>query len=77
MRTIVPMRSKNEVLLILQHFDYSVDRTVQAFLEGMALGNQKHQHIIFMVYNVSHPSSFLFDCLYQILNVVEKDYWVA
>uniref|UniRef100_A0A8C4QN62 Uncharacterized protein n=1 Tax=Eptatretus burgeri TaxID=7764 RepID=A0A8C4QN62_EPTBU len=34
-RTIVPMRSKNEVLLILQHFDYSVDRTVQAFLEGM------------------------------------------
>uniref|UniRef100_UPI00358E9A51 spermatogenesis-associated serine-rich protein 2-like n=1 Tax=Myxine glutinosa TaxID=7769 RepID=UPI00358E9A51 len=32
-RTIVPMRSKNEVLLVLQHFDYSVDRTVQAFLE--------------------------------------------
>nr|XP_032813265.1 spermatogenesis-associated serine-rich protein 2 isoform X1 [Petromyzon marinus] len=32
-RTIVPNRSKNEVVLILQYFDYSVDRAVQAFLE--------------------------------------------
>ncbi|XP_032801428.1 uncharacterized protein LOC116938422 [Petromyzon marinus] len=33
-RAIFPNRSKNEVVLVLQHFDYSVDNAVHAFLEG-------------------------------------------
>lgn len=34
MRAIVPNRSNNEIVLVLQHFDNCVDRTVQAFMEG-------------------------------------------
>ncbi|NWQ84351.1 SPAS2 protein, partial [Columbina picui] len=33
-RAIVPNRSNNEIVLVLQHFDNCVDRTVQAFMEG-------------------------------------------
>ncbi|XP_036617649.1 spermatogenesis-associated serine-rich protein 2 isoform X2 [Trichosurus vulpecula] len=35
-RAIVPNRSNNEIILVLQHFDNCVDRTVQAFMEGNA-----------------------------------------
>lgn len=35
-RTIVPNKSNNEIILVLQHFDNCVDRTVQAFMEGSA-----------------------------------------
>nr|XP_020638847.1 spermatogenesis-associated serine-rich protein 2 isoform X2 [Pogona vitticeps] len=35
-RAIVPNRSNNEIILVLQHFDNCVDRTVQAFMEGSA-----------------------------------------
>uniref|UniRef100_U3IKK2 Spermatosis associated serine rich 2 n=1 Tax=Anas platyrhynchos platyrhynchos TaxID=8840 RepID=U3IKK2_ANAPP len=35
-RAIVPNRSNNEIVLVLQHFDNCVDRTVQAFMEGNA-----------------------------------------
>ncbi|XP_061413590.1 uncharacterized protein LOC133346154 [Lethenteron reissneri] len=37
-RAIFPNRSKNEVVLVLQHFDYSVDNAVHAFLEGNVSG---------------------------------------
>lgn len=33
-RAIVPNRSNNEIVLVLQHFDNCVDKTVQAFMEG-------------------------------------------
>ncbi|NXI58673.1 SPAS2 protein, partial [Chloroceryle aenea] len=32
-RAIVPNRSNNEIVLVLQHFDNCVDKTVQAFME--------------------------------------------
>uniref|UniRef100_A0A8D0HHS8 Spermatosis associated serine rich 2 n=1 Tax=Sphenodon punctatus TaxID=8508 RepID=A0A8D0HHS8_SPHPU len=35
-RAVVPNRSNNEIILVLQHFDNCVDRTVQAFMEGSA-----------------------------------------
>lgn len=43
-RAIVPNRSNNEIILVLQHFDNCVDKTVQAFMEGNYLqscANQK------------------------------------
>uniref|UniRef100_A0A8C5P9S4 Spermatosis associated serine rich 2 n=1 Tax=Leptobrachium leishanense TaxID=445787 RepID=A0A8C5P9S4_9ANUR len=36
-RAIVPNKSNNEIILVLQHFDNCVDRTVQAFMEGNAV----------------------------------------
>lgn len=35
-RAIVPNKSNNEIILVLQHFDNCVDKTVQAFMEGNA-----------------------------------------
>ncbi|XP_013871680.1 spermatogenesis-associated serine-rich protein 2 [Austrofundulus limnaeus] len=35
-RAVVPNKSKNEIVLVLQHFENCVDKTVQAFLEGSA-----------------------------------------
>ncbi|XP_032938988.1 spermatogenesis-associated serine-rich protein 2 [Catharus ustulatus] len=35
-RAVVPNRSNTEIVLVLQHFDNAVDRTVQAFMEGNA-----------------------------------------
>ncbi|NWR94772.1 SPAS2 protein, partial [Furnarius figulus] len=35
-RAVVPNRSNNEIVLVLQHFDNCVARTVQAFMEGNA-----------------------------------------
>ena len=40
-RAIVPNKSNNEMILLLQHFDNCVDKTVQAFMEGSASGVQK------------------------------------
>nr|XP_020473437.1 spermatogenesis-associated serine-rich protein 2-like [Monopterus albus]XP_020473438.1 spermatogenesis-associated serine-rich protein 2-like [Monopterus albus]XP_020473439.1 spermatogenesis-associated serine-rich protein 2-like [Monopterus albus]XP_020473440.1 spermatogenesis-associated serine-rich protein 2-like [Monopterus albus] len=36
-RAVVPNKSNNEIVLVLQHFENSVDRAVQAFLDGSAL----------------------------------------
>uniref|UniRef100_A0A3Q3WIP0 Spermatogenesis associated serine rich 2 n=1 Tax=Mola mola TaxID=94237 RepID=A0A3Q3WIP0_MOLML len=36
-RAVVPNKSNNEIVLVLQHFENSVDKAVQAFLEGSAL----------------------------------------
>ena len=33
---IVPNKNNNEIILVLQHFDNCVDKTVQAFMEGSA-----------------------------------------
>lgn len=35
-RAIVPNKSNNEIILVLQHYDNCVDKTVQAFMEGSA-----------------------------------------
>ncbi|XP_058529495.1 spermatogenesis-associated serine-rich protein 2 isoform X2 [Ochotona princeps] len=35
-RAVVPNKSNNEIILVLQHFDNCVDKTVQAFMEGSA-----------------------------------------
>ncbi|XP_017274750.1 spermatogenesis-associated serine-rich protein 2 [Kryptolebias marmoratus] len=35
-RAVVPNKSNNEIVLVLQHFENCVDKTVQAFLEGSA-----------------------------------------
>ncbi|XP_023690857.1 spermatogenesis-associated serine-rich protein 2 isoform X1 [Paramormyrops kingsleyae] len=35
-RAVVPNKSNNEIVLVLQHFDNCVDRAVQAFVEGSA-----------------------------------------
>lgn len=35
-RAIVPNRSNNEIILVLQHFDNSVDKAVQSFMDGSA-----------------------------------------
>ncbi|XP_020650956.3 SPATS2-like protein isoform X2 [Pogona vitticeps] len=36
-RSIVPNRSNNEIVLVLQQFDNNVDKAVQAFMDGSAL----------------------------------------
>ncbi|XP_037627615.1 spermatogenesis-associated serine-rich protein 2 [Sebastes umbrosus] len=36
-RAVVPNKSNNEIVLVLQHFENSVDKAVQAFLEGSAI----------------------------------------
>ncbi|MCJ8734829.1 hypothetical protein PDJAM_G00239820 [Pangasius djambal] len=36
-RAVVPNKSNNEIALVLQHFENSVDRAVQAFVEGSAV----------------------------------------
>ncbi|XP_078084932.1 spermatogenesis-associated serine-rich protein 2-like [Mustelus asterias] len=36
-RTVVPNRSNNEIVLVLQHFDNNVNKTVQAFMDGSAV----------------------------------------
>ncbi|KAJ7345480.1 hypothetical protein JRQ81_001430 [Phrynocephalus forsythii] len=36
-RSIVPSRSNNEIVLVLQQFDNNVDKAVQAFIDGSAL----------------------------------------
>ena len=36
-RAVVPNKSNNEIVLVLQHFENCVDKTVQAFLEGMEI----------------------------------------
>lgn len=33
----MPNKSNNEIVLVLQHFENSVDKAVQAFLEGMRM----------------------------------------
>lgn len=34
MKEVVPGRSNNEMILVLQYYDYCVERTIQAYLEG-------------------------------------------
>lgn len=34
-RSIVPNKSNNEIVLVLQQFDNNIDRAVQAFMDGM------------------------------------------
>ena len=34
-RAVVPNKSNNEIVLVLQHFENCVDKAVHAFLEGM------------------------------------------
>lgn len=36
-RAVVPNKSNNEIVLVLQHFENCVDKAVQAFLEGMKM----------------------------------------
>ncbi|XP_069790627.1 SPATS2-like protein isoform X2 [Narcine bancroftii] len=36
-RTVVPNRSNNEIVLVLQHFDNNVDKAAQAFVDGSAV----------------------------------------
>ncbi|KAL8183691.1 UNVERIFIED_CONTAM: hypothetical protein K2H54_048805 [Gekko kuhli] len=36
-RSVVPNKSNNEIVLVLQQFDNNVDRAVQAFMDGSAL----------------------------------------
>lgn len=38
-RAVVPNKSNNEIVLVLQHFENCVDKAVQAFLEGMRIPN--------------------------------------
>lgn len=33
-REVVPGRSNNDIILVLQYYDYSVEQTIQAFLES-------------------------------------------
>ena len=34
MREVVPGHSNNEITLVLQYYDYSVEHAIQAYLEG-------------------------------------------
>ncbi|KAM6465479.1 SPATS2-like protein isoform 1-T2 [Liasis olivaceus] len=36
-RSVVPNKSNNEIVLVLQHFDNNVNKAVQAFMDGSAL----------------------------------------
>ena len=34
MREVVPGKSNNEIVLVLQYYDYNVEKAIQAYLEG-------------------------------------------
>lgn len=34
-REVVPGKSNNEIILVLQYYDNNVERTIQAYVEGM------------------------------------------
>ncbi|KAI2526366.1 SPATS2L isoform 1, partial [Pan troglodytes] len=36
-RSVVPNKSNNEIVLVLQQFDFNVDKAVQAFVDGSAI----------------------------------------
>uniref|UniRef100_A0A671M617 Spermatogenesis-associated serine-rich protein 2-like n=2 Tax=Sinocyclocheilus anshuiensis TaxID=1608454 RepID=A0A671M617_9TELE len=44
-RAVVPNKSNNEIALVLQHFENSVDRAVQAFVEGAAVEILKERNV--------------------------------
>ncbi|XP_059360372.1 spermatogenesis-associated serine-rich protein 2-like isoform X1 [Carassius carassius] len=44
-RAVVPNKSNNEITLVLQHFENSVDRAVQAFVEGGAVDILKEWNV--------------------------------
>ncbi|KAL4604875.1 hypothetical protein GN956_G25499 [Arapaima gigas] len=44
-RAVVPNKSNNEIVLVLQHFENCVDRAVQAFVEGSAADILKEWNI--------------------------------
>lgn len=47
-RAVVPNKSNNEIVLVLQHFENCVDKAVQAFLEGMCTSvyNLENRHAL-------------------------------
>lgn len=44
-RAVVPNKSNNEIVLVLQHFENCVDKAVQAFLEGSAVDILKEWNV--------------------------------
>ncbi|XP_034092151.1 LOW QUALITY PROTEIN: spermatogenesis-associated serine-rich protein 2 [Gymnodraco acuticeps] len=44
-RAVVPNKSNNEIVLVLQHFENCVDRAVQAFIEGSAVDILKEWNV--------------------------------
>ncbi|CAB1329954.1 unnamed protein product [Coregonus sp. 'balchen'] len=44
-RAVVPNKSNNEIVLVLQHFENCVDKAVQAFLEGSAIDILKEWNV--------------------------------
>ena len=34
MREVVPGKNTNEIVLVLQYYDYNVEKVVQAYMEG-------------------------------------------
>lgn len=53
-RAIVPNKSNNEIILVLQHFDNCVDKTVQAFMEG----NSSSDFCKFVIVQIEIASDF-------------------
>ena len=38
MREVVPGKSNNELVLVLQYYDYNVENAIQAYVEGKVCG---------------------------------------
>jgi hypothetical protein len=34
-REVMPGKSNNEIILVLQYYDYNVEKAIQAYVEGM------------------------------------------
>jgi len=51
-RSVVPNKSNNEIVLVLQQFDFNVDKAVQAFVDGKSTGppNLLELTILYLLY---------------------------
>lgn len=44
-RSVVPNKSNNEIVLVLQQFDFNVDKAVQAFVDGRYACPPETEHV--------------------------------
>ncbi|KAF7243668.1 SPATS2-like protein [Varanus komodoensis] len=75
-RSIVPNKSNNEIVLVLQQFDNNVDKAVQAFMDGSALQVLKEWNMTgkkkqamtdtWQFPNQPHPTSQQFEPMYKV-----------
>lgn len=62
-RSVVPNKSNNEIVLVLQQFDNNVDKAVQAFMDGeysiLSFTKARGINLLVKVFIVSSDSKYI------------------